>query len=131
VPASTKTAGGTRHRVWMRLSKVCQSLPEVVAGESFGNPCFHAGKRPFVVLDRYRGEDCIFLYVDPGLREELLKDKNFFPAPYDPREKGLCRRLSAIDWTQLKSLLIQSYRQVAIKRMIAALDQKGHSGRRS
>ena len=131
MPANAPKAGGARQRVWMRLSKICESLPEAALGVSFGNPCFRAGKRPFLVLDHYKGEDCLFFYVDHGLRAELLKDKCFFPAPYDRGERGLCRRLSGIDWPQLKGLVIQSYRQVAIKRMIAALDQRGRAGRRS
>lgn len=124
VRVSPKAAAERRGRVWLRISQACRSLPEVVAGESFGNPCFRAGRRPFVVLDRYKGEDCIFLHIDRGLRTELLKDRAFFPAPYDPRERGLCRKLTGIDWPQMKSLVVQSYRQVAIKRMITALDQQ-------
>jgi hypothetical protein len=107
--------------VLKRLRKICLGLPETSEGASFGNPTFRAGKRPFVVLDRYKGVDCVFLYVDPGRRAELLKDKRFFKAPYDPREKGLCRTLEKIDWTEMKGLVVGSYRHVALKRMLDAL----------
>ncbi|MBL8645227.1 MAG: MmcQ/YjbR family DNA-binding protein [Rhodospirillaceae bacterium] len=113
-----------RDKVAAKLRAICLKLPEVTEGVSFGNIAFKAGKRPFVVLDRYKGVDCIFLYVDPGLRGELLRDKRFFAAPYDPREKGLCRTLSALDWKQMMGLILFSYRSVALARMLAALDAK-------
>ena len=72
-----------------RLRKLCLHLPETTEGASFGNLAFRAGKRPFVVLDHYKGADCIFFYVDHGRRDALLKDKRFFKAPYDPREQNL------------------------------------------
>jgi len=104
-----------------RLRKLCLALPETSEGVSFGNVAFRAGKRPFVVLDRYKGVECIFFYVDPGRRADLLKDKRYFKAPYDPREQGLCRTLDKIDWAEMKGLVIGSYRHVALKRMLAAL----------
>jgi predicted DNA-binding protein (MmcQ/YjbR family) len=116
---STKS---NRDRVLKKLRTLCLRLPEVSEGISFGNVAFRAGSRPFVVLDKYKGTECIFLYVDPGQRDELLSDKHFFKAPYDPREKGLCRSLVAIDWKEMKALIKTSYRQVAIKRMLRALD---------
>ena len=110
--------------VFTRLRKICLRLPEVSEGLSFGNVAFRAGKRPFVVMDHYKGVDCIFIYVDPGRRGGLLRDKRFFKAPYDPREKGLCRTLEKIDWAEMKGLILDSYRQVALARMLKALDKK-------
>lgn len=107
-----------------RIRKICLGLPETTEGESFGNVAFRAGKRPFVVFDRYKGVDCIFVYVDAGRRDDLLADRRFFKAPYDPREKGLCRTIAKINWRQMESLIIESYRQVAIKRMLTKLDSK-------
>lgn len=104
-----------------RLRSICLKLPECSEASSFGNPAFRAGKRPFVVLDRHKGADCIFLYADPGLRDELLKAPYYFPAPYDPRAQGICRTLVRIDWRELKGLIFGSYRAVALKRMLAAL----------
>jgi predicted DNA-binding protein (MmcQ/YjbR family) len=116
------TTKSIRDGVLKKLCGLCLRLPEVSEGVSFGNVAFRAGKRPFVVLDNYKGVDCIFIYVDPGQRDELLSDKRFFKAPYDPREKGLCRSLVAIDWKEMKALIETSYRQVAIARMLKALD---------
>ncbi len=118
-----KTALSTAS-VMTRLRKLCLRLPEATEGASFGNPAFRAGKRPFVVLDHYKGADCIFFYVDHGRRDALLKDQRFFKAPYDPREKGLCRTFEKIDWRQIESLILESYRHVALKRMLTALDTK-------
>jgi predicted DNA-binding protein (MmcQ/YjbR family) len=116
--------------VLARLRKICLALPETSEGLSFGNVAFRAGKRPFVVLDRYKGVDCIFLYVDPHRRAALLKDKRFFRAPYDPREQGLCRTLDKIEWREMTSLILDSYRRVALKRMTAALEAQAAKSRR-
>jgi predicted DNA-binding protein (MmcQ/YjbR family) len=121
-PATPKTAAA-RERILARLRKICLALPEATEKASFGNPAFRAGARPFVVLDRYQGTDCIFFYVEPGRRDELLKSPTFFKAPYDPREQGLCRTLEKIDWREMRALIVGSYRRVANKRMLAALDR--------
>jgi hypothetical protein len=112
----------TRDTVLARLRKICLKLPEVTEGASFSNPAFRAGKRPFVVLDRYKGTDCLFFYVESGLRDELLTRQHFFKAPYDPRGKAICRDLEKIDWTEIKSLVLGSYKAVANKRMLTALN---------
>ncbi|MDX2143720.1 MAG: MmcQ/YjbR family DNA-binding protein [Rhodospirillaceae bacterium] len=111
VTAKSKTSAA-RERVLARLRKICAALPDVVEKPSFGNPAFRAGTRPFVVLDRYKRTDCIFIYVDPGRREELLANDAFFKAPYDPREKALCRTLEKIDWREMQALIGESYRLV-------------------
>lgn len=115
------TATTSRAQVLIRLRRVCLALPETCETTSFGNPTFKAGTRPFVVLDRYKGVDCIFFYAEPGLRDVLLTSPHFFPAPYDPRAKGLCRTLEKINWRELKALVLGSYRAVALKRMLAQL----------
>ena len=74
-----------------------------------------------MVLDRYKDTDCVFVYVEPGRRDALLKAPHFFKAPYDPRGKGICRDLEAIDWAELEGLIFASYRSVALRRMLAAL----------
>ena len=83
-------AAARRERALTRLRSICLKFPECSEATSFGNPAFRAGKRAFVVLDCYKGADCIFLYADPGLRDELLKTPHYFPAPYDPRARAAC-----------------------------------------
>lgn len=112
----------TSDKVLARLRRICLKLPEVTEGASFGNPAFRAGTKSFVVLDHYKGVDCIFVYAEPGRRDALLKTPHFFKAPYDPRAKGICRDLEAIDWKELEGLILGSYRSVALKRMLVALE---------
>lgn len=114
----------SRERIWARVREICRHFPEASAGLSFGNPCVRAGRRPFVVLDCYKGEDCIFVYVARGLREDLLQDPAFFPAPYDPRERAICCKIPNIKWSQIKALILGSYRLIANKRMLSALENK-------
>ena len=107
-----------RNNILARLRRLCLKMEGVSAAASFGNPAFRAGKkqRPFVVLDHYKGADCLWLKVDPFRRDELLADPRFFASPYDPRAEALCRTLSRLNWRQLESLVRDSYRIVINKK---------------
>jgi hypothetical protein len=112
--AHTAAEARRRAQVWRRVRKICATLDGAVEASSFGHPAFRAGRRlrPFVVLDHYGGQSCLWFRVDPGRRGELLADPAFFPAPYDRRETALCRRVVGIKWGVVKSLILYSYSSV-------------------
>jgi hypothetical protein len=94
----------------VRLRRICLTLPDVSEGQTFGNPTFKAGKKAFAVLDRYKGEYCIWFRCAEPLRKHLLSDDDaFFPAPYDKAGAALCRKLAGTNWTKLKPLIRGSY----------------------
>ena len=112
--------------VLLLLRKVCLGLPEVRETVKWGHPTFEAGKKIFAVLDQYEGRPCIAFRADPEKREELLKDERFFEAPYAARHGWICLRADgSIDRTEIQDLLRDSYRLVALKRMLAALKDPG------
>lgn len=100
-----------RATVWAWVRSVCDKLDGAVEAPSFGNPAFRVGvkRRPFVVLDIYRGESCLWVRVDPGRRSDLLADPAYFPAPYDRTGVALCRRLPGLRRREFKSLILYSY----------------------
>ncbi len=56
-------------------------------------------------------------------REQLLEDERFFPTPYMHHNGWLTLRLDGeIDWGEVENLLLDSYRQQVLKRMVKALD---------
>jgi predicted DNA-binding protein (MmcQ/YjbR family) len=103
------------------LRKVCLGLPEVRETVKWGHPTFEAGKKMFAVLDKYGGRPCIALRVSDDQREALSADDRFFDAPY--AGGWVCVR-GRIGRGELTSRLLASYRLVALKRMLAALDAR-------
>ena len=71
------------------------------------------------------GEDGLSLGLKVGhdRQEELLEDGRFFPTPYAAHQGWVSLRLDGpIDWSEVRGLVREAYRQVALKRMLKALD---------
>ena len=112
--------------VLARLRKVCLRLPEVRETVKWGHPTFEAGKKIFAVLDRYDGRPCIAFRAPLEKVDELLADVRFTEAPYAARFGWVCLNVEGlIDWAEVERLVHGSYRLVALKRMLAALDDRG------
>jgi predicted DNA-binding protein (MmcQ/YjbR family) len=105
-----------------RLRRVCLGLPEVRETVKWGHPTFEAGKKIFAVLDRYEGRPCLAFRAPPEKVDELLTDSRFTEAPYAARFGWVCLDVSEqIDWAEVERLVADSYRLVALKRMLAVL----------
>ena len=106
-----------------RLRQACLALPEVRETVKWGHPTFEAGKKMFAVLDRYEDRPCIAFRAHPEKREALLADGRFAEAPYAARFGWVYLRADGpIDWAEVENLLRDSYRLVALKRMLTALE---------
>ena len=95
---------------WLRSE--CAGWPGVSETTSWGNPTFKASGRTFAVLDRYRGEYCLFVHIASDRREALLAEEGWFAAPYDKKKQSLCRRLDGVDWDAFRPILRASYEGV-------------------
>jgi hypothetical protein len=111
------------------VRRVCLALPETAEVEAWGRPTFRAGKRMFAVFE---GNDdhpyALVLKPDPSERGALLADPRFYVPPYHGPYGWVALDLTAaeVDWVEVAELAETSYRHVALKRMLAALD--GPSG---
>jgi len=93
-----------------QLREICLGLPNVTESLTFGNPTFKVGRKVFAVLDRYKGEYCVWVLCDSALRKRLLlKDDAFFPAPYDKKQVAICRKLNGLNWSKFKPMILTSY----------------------
>lgn len=112
------------------LRAICGVLPESVETRTFGHPTFQAGKkRTYVVLDDHERPDMLCLVFKADLAEQarLVDGEVFFPCKFGAKHGWTSMRVDArTDWAQAKELVVASYRRVALKRMVAALD--GHRG---
>jgi len=100
------------------------AFPEAVEVEAWGRPTFRAGKifalfsgtedRPYGVIFKPDADD----------RHALLEDDRFYSPPYCGPGGWLTLDFEAapVDWDEVGELLDASYRQIALKRQLKALD---------
>jgi hypothetical protein len=109
------------------LRKLCHALPESVEVEAWGRPTFRAGKKMFAV---FSGDDhhpyALIFRPELAERPALLQDARFYVPPSFGPLGWLALDLSAapVDWREVTELVETSYRQVALNRMLKALDQR-------
>jgi predicted DNA-binding protein (MmcQ/YjbR family) len=108
-----------------KVRAICLALPEGKEVEAWGHPTFRAGKKMFAGF----GEDADGLSLGFKMsfdrQDELLQDKRFYPTPYASRLGWVSLRLnSKTNWDDVAALLREAYRQVANKRMLAALSDE-------
>ena len=109
------------------LRRLALALPETAEVEAWGRPTFRAGKKMFAMFvhQEPHGHAIVFK-PEPGEKPALLADRRFYDPPYTGPGGwvGLDLAVAAVDWTEVAELLEGSYRQVALKRMLAKLDDR-------
>jgi predicted DNA-binding protein (MmcQ/YjbR family) len=107
------------------LREVCLSFPEAVEVEAWGRPTFRAGKKLFAIFTGLVEENYSVVFKpDAEDRPALLEDGRFYVPPYwgPSGWLGLDFTKGPVDWDEVRELVDASYRQVALKRMLKALD---------
>src|SRR5215207_3623822 len=108
-----------------RVRDVCLELPEAVEVEAWGRPTFRAGKGKMFAI--YEGDEqhprALVVKPDEGERQALLQDERFYHPRYHGAYGwvGLDLVRTEPDWDEVAELVRDSYRQVAIKRLLTAL----------
>ena len=106
-----------------RLRKLCLSLPEAAEVEAWGHPTFRAGKKIFASFGFHEDRPCTSVKADSFMQQMLLDDERFFYPPYVGQHGWVGIWLDKnVDWSFVEELIIKSYRLVALKRMVKALD---------
>ncbi len=107
------------------LRAVAGRFPESAEVEAWGRPTFRAGRKIFGVYGASPEHPHALVFKpDPDERPALLGDERFFPPPYFGPGGWLAVDLDRpdLDWSEVHELLDSSYRQVALVRMLRALD---------
>jgi hypothetical protein len=110
------------------LRKVCLALPESAEVEAWGRPTFRAGKKLFAVFAGDDDHDYAAIFKpEMAERPALLEDPRFYVPAYFGPSGWLALDFTAakVDWDEVVELMESSYRQVALKRMLKALDDRG------
>lgn len=107
-----------------RVRRLCLELPEARETVAWGHPVFKAGAKTFATIEPVKGRQSIAFRLDPVDVDLLLKRRPFFPTPYG---RGLWVSAwadAALDWILIGNLVERSYRIVALRRMLKALDAR-------
>jgi predicted DNA-binding protein (MmcQ/YjbR family) len=106
-----------------QVRSLCLALPEAREVEAWGHPTFRAGKKIFAAFGEENGALSLGLKVGFDRQDELLEDGRFFPTPYAARQGWVSLHIDGeTDWEEVRRLVREAYRQVALKRMLKALD---------
>ncbi len=121
------------HPLIERVRRICFELPEVVEVEAWGRPTFRAAKPIFVhVAATAENPFSIVVKTDPHEHRALTEDGRFYGVPYYDRARWVGADLDppGTDWQLLAELIETSYRQVANRRQLIALDalRPDHAG---
>jgi predicted DNA-binding protein (MmcQ/YjbR family) len=105
-----------------RMRQICLGFPEAREIASWGHPNFCAGKRGFAAFELINGRPSIAFRLGSFEMEAALRSPLFFATPY-----GRGRWISiwadgSLDWRLVEDLLRRSYKEVALKRMLVALE---------
>jgi predicted DNA-binding protein (MmcQ/YjbR family) len=119
----SKTAHELDRPVVRRLRKLCLSLPATTETQSWDHPNFRAGKRTFVAFEVFSGRPSIAFRLDPVTVDLLSRRKQFFVTPYGRGKWVSLRADGTVNWKLVAELVDRSYRTIATKRMIDALDR--------
>jgi len=109
------------------LRRICLTLPEANEYEPWGRATFRAGKKIFATFTGSLEERYSLIFKpDPSERPALVADERFFVPQYWGPDGWLALDLQVapVDWDEVAELVEASYRQVALKRMLKALDQR-------
>ena len=113
------------------LRKLCLALPETTERLSHGEPTwFIRGKKTFVMYADHHHDDFVAFWcpAPDGAQEALVTadPERFFVPPYVGHRGWLGVRLDVgeIDWDQIADLVLDAYRTVAPKKLLAELDAR-------
>lgn len=106
-----------------RLRTCCDGLPETTETTQFGNPTWKAGKKTYVTTHHYRGSLCMLFWVGVDQQSLLTMDERYRIPMYMGHNGWIELDVEKhVDWAEVESLLHNSYRHFALKRMLKALD---------
>jgi predicted DNA-binding protein (MmcQ/YjbR family) len=106
-----------------RLRKRCLALPETSESASWGHPNFRAGKRTFVAFEWVEAKPSIAFRLPKADIALCLQRPGFFPTPYGQGKWVSLNAQGRLRWKDIEALVVQSYKTVALTRMLNALEQ--------
>ena len=110
------------HPYLSKLRKLAASFPETKEVETWGHPTFRVGEKIFASFGEHDNQPTIGLKQTKSDQEALLGDPRFFKSPYVGRHGWVGIRIDQVEWPFVAELVESSYRLIAPKRVVRALD---------
>lgn len=110
-----------------KLRDVCLSLPEATEKEAWGEPTFRVRDKIFAMFatdHHHDGNIAVWCKAPMGLQEILVDSdpERFFRPPYVGPKGWIGIRLHGkVDWKEVRSLVGESWRMTAPKKLAATL----------
>ncbi len=110
------------------VRRSCLSLPEATEKLSHGSPTFFVRKSFVMFLDDHHGDGRLAIWcAAPEGAQGLMVDaepERFFVPPYVGHRGWLGMRLDVdVDWDEVHAVIVEAYRCVAPKKLLALLDE--------
>jgi predicted DNA-binding protein (MmcQ/YjbR family) len=109
-----------------RLRAICLDFPEAVEAGGVGDPSFKVRDKIFAMRHEYQGRSSMWCKAAPGAQEILVGSDpdRFFAPPYVKQHGWIGVWLDGeLDWGEVGSLVDESYRMTAPKRLVKQLDE--------
>lgn len=109
------------------LRREALGFPEVTEVEAWGRPTFRAGRKIFAIFTGLNEQRYSLVFrPEEADRPALSSDSRFYVPKYWGPSGWLALdfTVAPVDWTEVAELLEGSYRQVALKRMLAELGHR-------
>ncbi len=114
-----------------RLRKLCLALPEAHEVEAWGEPTFRVRNKLFAMYaapnnHHGAGRSAVWCKAAPGNQEIMVRaePERFFVPPYVGPSGWVGVYLDGrVDWAEVATLLEDSYRLTAPKRLLVQLDR--------
>ncbi|MBI5853417.1 MAG: MmcQ/YjbR family DNA-binding protein [Planctomycetes bacterium] len=110
-------------RALKRYRAICLALPEAHETLTWGEPHFRVGAKIFGGYGLEDGRPVIGFKLERDHAAAIVADPRFRPAKYGGRHGWVAMDARSIDdWAQVRALVTESYRLIAPKRLVRALD---------
>ncbi len=110
-----------------RMREICAPLPEAKEAEAFGSPTFQVRAKNFAMLHGPERGVSVWCKAAPGFQEALIERDpvRYFRPPYVGPKGWVGAWLDEDidpDWDEIEEIVVESYRLVAPKRLVAVFD---------
>lgn len=109
-------------RVLERLDRYCAGLPETARATTFGSPTWKAGTKSFASLSHHQRALTLAVWTGVERQGLLALDPRYRVPAYLGHSGWIELDLEGyVDWQEVESLVLYSYRHFALKRMLKAM----------
>jgi predicted DNA-binding protein (MmcQ/YjbR family) len=112
-----------KQKLLEQVRDICLALPDTKETLTWGKPHFRVKEKIFAGFDTESEVPTVGFKLEMKHQAQVLKDPRFQRAPYVGHKGWVDMDVSGIkDWDEVKALIVESYRLIAPKKSLAALD---------